>query len=139
MPKRLPNPKDIHVGRRVRAARIAIDMSQTTLGDALRLTFQQIQKYERGTNRIGAGRLHTIAGILGKPVAYFFEGLEGSIASGKLKAIDDPFATLGETRAGHDLARAFNAIPDPKARAAVVTLAEILAGYATLSSTRKAA
>ena len=66
--KKIPNPVDVHVGSRVRMRRILIGMSQEKLGDALRLTFQQVQKYEKGTNRIGASRLQHISTILGVPV-----------------------------------------------------------------------
>jgi transcriptional regulator with XRE-family HTH domain len=69
-----PNPVDRHVGSRVRMRRMLIGMSQEKLGEALGITFQQIQKYEKGTNRIGASRLHHIARVLGVPVEFFYEG-----------------------------------------------------------------
>ena len=72
MSSKKPDPKDIEVGHRVRAIRLEKGMSQEKLGDALDLTFQQVQKYEKGTNRIGAGRLQHIAEILGVPVADLF-------------------------------------------------------------------
>ena len=72
--KKSLNPVDKHVGGRVRMRRLMLAMSQEKLGDALGLTFQQVQKYEKGTNRIGAGRLHQISHILQVPVAFFFEG-----------------------------------------------------------------
>src|SRR3954468_15383406 len=75
--KKPPNPIDRHVGSRVRMRRMMIGMSQERLGDALGLTFQQVQKYEKGTNRIGASRLQQIAEILQVPVSYFFEGSPG--------------------------------------------------------------
>src|SRR5438445_7057806 len=71
--KKAPNPIDEHVGRRVRMRRRMLAMSQGKLGDALGLTFQQVQKYEKGTNRIGASRLQQISHILQVPVAFFFE------------------------------------------------------------------
>ena len=71
--KRAPNPTDKHVGSRVRMRRKMLAMSQTKLGDALGVTFQQVQKYEKGTNRIGAGRLQQISHILQVPVVFFFE------------------------------------------------------------------
>src|SRR4026207_2406335 len=74
MAKKAPNPIDRHVGSRVRMRRMMLSMSQEKLGDALGLTFQQVQKYEKGTNRIGASRLQQIAHILQVPVAFFFEG-----------------------------------------------------------------
>src|SRR5271165_61481 len=72
--KKAPNPTDKHVGSRVRMRRMMLGMSQEKLGDALGLTFQQVQKYEKGTNRIGASRLQQISQILQVPVAFFFEG-----------------------------------------------------------------
>src|SRR6478736_6723191 len=74
MAKKAPNPIDKHVGSRVRMRRMMLGMSQEKLGDALGLTFQQVQKYEKGTNRIGASRLQQISLILQVPVSFFFEG-----------------------------------------------------------------
>ena len=74
MIKKAPNPTDKHVGARVRMRRMMLAMSQEKLGDALGLTFQQVQKYEKGTNRIGASRLQQISNILQVPVSFFFEG-----------------------------------------------------------------
>ncbi len=74
MAKKAPNPIDKHVGSRVRMRRMMLSMSQEKLGDALGLTFQQVQKYEKGTNQIGASRLQQISLILQVPVAFFFEG-----------------------------------------------------------------
>src|SRR5690349_2824948 len=74
MAKKAPNPIDKHVGSRVRMRRMMLSMSQEKLGDGLGLTFQQVQKYEKGTNRIGASRLQQISHILQVPVAFFFEG-----------------------------------------------------------------
>jgi len=74
MAKKAPNPIDRHVGSRVRMRRMMLSMSQEKLGDALGLTFQQIQKYEKGTNRIGASRLQQIAHILQVTVSFFFDG-----------------------------------------------------------------
>src|SRR5436853_6692913 len=72
--KKAPNPIDKHVGSRVRMRRMMLAMSQEKLGDALGLTFQQVQKYEKGANRIGASRLQQIAHILQVPVSFFFDG-----------------------------------------------------------------
>jgi transcriptional regulator with XRE-family HTH domain len=74
MAKKAPNPIDKHVGSRVRVRRMILAMSQAKLGDALCLTFQQLQKYEKGTNRIGASRLQQISHILQVPVSFFFDG-----------------------------------------------------------------
>lgn len=71
----LPNPIDVHVGRRLKLRRTLINMSQERLGELLGVTFQQVQKYERGANRIGASRLYEIGRILGVPIAYFFDDM----------------------------------------------------------------
>src|SRR5580765_9106031 len=75
VPKKQANPIDIQVGNRVRIRRMLIGMSQARLGDLLGLTFQQVQKYEKGVNRIGAGRLFEVARILNVPVDFFYEGV----------------------------------------------------------------
>jgi transcriptional regulator with XRE-family HTH domain len=74
MAKKAPNPIDRHAGSRVQLRRMMLTMSQEKLGDALNLSFQQVQKYEKGTNRIGASRLQQIADVLQVPVSFFFEG-----------------------------------------------------------------
>jgi transcriptional regulator with XRE-family HTH domain len=101
--KKAPNPIDKHVGSRVRMRRMMLAMSQEKLGDALGLTFQQVQKYEKGTNRIGASRLQQISHILQVPVAFFFEGapnLHGT--SDGIKDAPSP-AYVGGTRADQGL------------------------------------
>src|SRR5690606_34025694 len=75
--KKKPNPIDIHVGSRVRLRRNMLGMSQEKLGERLGITFQQVQKYEKGTNRVGASRLQAIASILDAPVSFFFEDAPG--------------------------------------------------------------
>src|SRR5260370_34102888 len=82
MAKKAPNPIDKHGGSRVRRRRMMLAMSQEKLGDALDLTFQQVQKYEKGTNRIGASRLQQISNILQVPVEFFFEGAPNVLPSG---------------------------------------------------------
>src|ERR1700676_4949927 len=77
------NPTDTHVGKRVRMRRMMLGMSQEKLGDALGLTFQQVQKYEKGTNRIGASRLQQISQILQVPVSFFFEGAPNAVTIGR--------------------------------------------------------
>src|SRR5690349_22462530 len=89
MAKKAPNPIDKHVGSRVRMRRMMLSMSQEKLGDALGLTFQQVQKYEKGTNRIGASRLQQISTILQVPVAFFFEGVP-EVATGRAQSKDAP-------------------------------------------------
>jgi len=131
MAKKAPNPIDKHVGSRVRMRRMMLSMSQEKLGDALGLTFQQVQKYEKGTNRIGASRLQQIANILQVPVAFFFEGapdLSGRGPAGK----DAPSATYVAdflaTSDGLALTKAFMRIDDPKLRRRIVDLVEQIAG-----------
>src|SRR6201999_1109551 len=77
VPKKQANPIDAQVGNRVRLRRMLIGMSQEKLGESLGLTFQQVQKYEKGVNRIGAGRLFHVARILGVPITYFYEDVAG--------------------------------------------------------------
>ncbi|MFP6756792.1 MAG: helix-turn-helix transcriptional regulator, partial [Alphaproteobacteria bacterium] len=78
-----PNPVDIHVGSRIRLRRTLLGMSQEKLGKAIGLTFQQVQKYERGTNRVGSSRLFQLAKILDVPVSFFFDDMSAEIASGQ--------------------------------------------------------
>lgn len=78
--KKGPNDTDIHVGTRIRARRVVLGLSQEKLGEALGVTFQQVQKYEKGINRIGAGRLRQIADLLGVSVSYFYDGLPSDLA-----------------------------------------------------------
>ena len=92
MVKKAPNPIDKHVGSRVRMRRMMLGMSQEKLGDALGLTFQQVQKYEKGSNRIGASRLQQISHILQVPVSFFFEGARRLPAGSRLRG--SPLAGL---------------------------------------------
>ncbi|MET0426948.1 MAG: helix-turn-helix domain-containing protein [Microvirga sp.] len=128
------NPKaadavDRHVGGRIRSRRLMLGMSQERLAIALGLTFQQVQKYEKGTNRIGAGRLLQISRILDAPPAYFFDGapdVHGAAASAAEAPTDD-LRQLLENRGGLALARAYLSIEDARARRSVVDLLEHLA------------
>src|SRR5260221_11675911 len=127
-----PNPIDRHVGSRVRMRRMMLAMSQEKLGDALGLTFQQVQKYEKGTNRIGASRLQQISHILQVPVAFFFEGapnLHGS-ADGGMKDAPSPayVSDFLATSEGLSLTKAFMRIKEPKLRRRIVDLVEEIAG-----------
>ena len=128
--KKSPGPVDKHVGGRVRMRRILVGMSQEKLGEALDLTFQQVQKYEKGTNRIGASRLQQIAQVLAVPVTYFFEGApqDKSIPeAGFAEAPQTDFAVdLLSTSEGVQLAKAFLSIEDPKVRRRVVDLVSTL-------------
>ena len=121
-----PNPVDVHVGNRLRSRRKSLRMSQEKLADSVKLTFQQIQKYEKGTNRIGASRLYEIARVLAVPVAYFFEGLEypKRKTTSETTGSEDLLHTLEllGTREGLELNRAFLQIANPKVRKRVVEL-----------------
>jgi transcriptional regulator with XRE-family HTH domain len=114
---------DKHVGRRVRMRRMLIGMTQEKLGEALGLTFQQVQKYEKGTNRIGASRLHQIAAILGVPVEFFYEGAPA--LGGKISASDLPASYGSEflaTPEGVQLMKAFTRIRNERIRRRVIDL-----------------
>jgi transcriptional regulator with XRE-family HTH domain len=130
--RKAPDPTDTHVGSRVRMRRNALEMTQQQLGDALGLTFQQVQKYEQGTNRIGAGRLQHIANILQVPVEFFFEGVATApdAAAPDLNAPSPAY--LNEFLASSDglrLTKAFTQIDSSKLRRAIVGLVqEIVAG-----------
>jgi len=131
MPKGGPHPTDAYVGKRVRMRRLMLGLSQTKLGDALGLTFQQVQKYEKGKNRVGASRLRHISQILQVPVEFFFEGLPHERGQHDAKTdapspqyISDYLATSD----GLQLTKAFMQIPDPKLRRSIVNLVEQLAG-----------
>ena len=135
MQKKTPNPIDVHVGSRVRMRRMLIGMSQEKLGDSLGLTFQQVQKYEKGANRIGASRLFEIAQILGVPVEFFYDGLRiGGAADqpgfGEADAANFDLDILS-TSEGIQLNSAFFSISDPKVRKSVLDLIKSLAGQDT--------
>jgi transcriptional regulator with XRE-family HTH domain len=132
MPRGALNPIDKHVGSRVRMRRRVLDMSQTDLGNALGLTFQQVQKYEKGSNRIGASRLRHISQILQVPVPFFFEGAPASIGwPAAEESADAPSPSFVSdflaTSEGLDLVRAFTRIEDAKLRRAIVRLVEQIA------------
>jgi transcriptional regulator with XRE-family HTH domain len=128
-----PNPADVHVGARVRLRRTMLGMSQEKLGEALGLTFQQVQKYERGANRVGASRLWEMSRVLDVPVSYFFEELEGGGRSGAGEGVDleaDPM-TKRETL---ELVRAYYKINDPAVRRRIFELTKALARAAAGSA-----
>ena len=128
---------DAHIGSRVRLRRMMVNVSQESLGEALGVTFQQIQKYEKGLNRIGAGRLYRIAQILDVPVSYFYEGLpelNGSASLNGLKISEEVdergvevmnFLTSPE---GYSLSSAFSRIEDAPTRRRLVELIRTIAG-----------
>jgi len=130
LPKKHANPVDAQVGSRVRLRRMLIGMSQERLGELLGLTFQQVQKYEKGVNRIGAGRLFDVARILGVPIDYFYENVSSQLGSGRgfSESDDSPpvmeFVSSGE---GLQLSLAFMRIKDAKVRKRVLDLVKSLA------------
>ncbi len=131
MVKKAPNPIDKYVGSRVRMRRMMLSMSQEKLGDALGLTFQQVQKYEKGTNRIGASRLQQISNILQVPVSFFFEGAPDiSVTSHKEGDAPSPayVADFLATSDGLALTKAFMRIKDAKLRRSIVDLVQQIAG-----------
>lgn len=133
MAKKAPNPIDKHVGSRVRMRRMMVGMSQEKLGEHLGITFQQIQKYEKGTNRIGASRLQQISTVLGVPVAFFFEGAPTIGPEGEGFSEEQSPAYVSDflaTSDGLTLTRNFMRIPDPKVRRRIVDLVIAIAGEA---------
>jgi transcriptional regulator with XRE-family HTH domain len=131
MAKKAPNPIDKHVGSRVRMRRMMLSMSQEKLGDALGLTFQQVQKYEKGTNRIGASRLQQIAHILQVPVSFFFEGAPHS--PGQVTGLGEApspayVSDFLATSDGLSLTKSFMKIKNSKLRRRIVDLVEQIAG-----------
>lgn len=130
---RRPNPIDIHVGSRVRLQRMLRGISQEKLGEKLGLTFQQIQKYEKGVNRIGASRLFDLANVLNVPVQFFYDEapVDQARVQPQLGFAERPseayiFEFLN-TREGLELNRAFAKISDPRSRRAVVELVRAIA------------
>lgn len=129
MSAKVPNPIDAYVGSRVRTRRLMLGMSQERLAEQIGVTFQQVQKYEKGTNRIGASRLQAIAGVLAVPVAFFFQqdnsqplNTDGLGAINGLEDLSD-FLTSKE---GLSLNKAFMKINDPSIRQSVLTLIKSL-------------
>lgn len=132
MTKKAPNPIDKHVGSRVRMRRMMIGMSQEKLGEKLGITFQQIQKYEKGTNRVGASRLQQIATSLSVPPSFFFEGapVPDSSEGGGFSEPSSPayVSDFLATSDGLALTKAFMKIKDAKVRRRIVDLVESMVG-----------
>ena len=132
MSTKAPNPVDKYVGSRVRMRRIMLGMSQEKLGEALGLTFQQVQKYEKGTNRVGASRIQQISEILQVPVSFLFEGGPSGtgnaqgMAEGPSPSYVSDFLATSE---GLALTRAFTRITDAKLRRSIVELVEQIAAH----------
>ena len=129
MPKKQPSPIDVQVGSRVRIRRVLIGMSQERLGDLLGLTFQQVQKYEKGVNRVGAGRLFEVARILNVPVSFFYEGLDAArpASANETFASVPPVIEFVSSGEGLYLSLAFMKIKDAKLRRRVLELVKSLA------------
>lgn len=121
--KRAPNPVDVHVGTRMRMRRMMLSVSQEKLGEALGVSFQQIQKYEKGTNRIGAGRLQDIATHLEVPISYFYDDMPGSERSDGFSEVGVSYVSdLLVLPEGMELTRAFLQIKDANVRRRIVEL-----------------
>lgn len=133
---RRANPMDVHVGARVRLRRMLLGMSQEKLGEHLGLTFQQVQKYEKGVNRVGASRLFELARVLGVPVQFFYdEAPPGALGHGATpgfaeSAGDSYVVEFLASREGLELNKAFSRISDPQVRRAITDLVKSLAGGA---------
>ena len=125
-----PNPIDIHVGSRVRLRRTLLGMSQEKLGEAIGLTFQQVQKYERGANRIGASRLFELSRVLDVPVSFFFDDMNAETSGGRVPGMSEATPDFDSKdlskREILELARAFDRIKDEKVRKSVLELTNSL-------------
>ena len=126
---RRADSRDEEVGRRVRSRRLERRLSQTELADAIGVTFQQVQKYEKGRNRIGAGRLERISEKLGVPISFFFDNMEGASAGAPRdpKKGKDSVFELMRTSDAVRMVKAFHRIKSAKARAMLVGMAEEMA------------
>jgi transcriptional regulator with XRE-family HTH domain len=141
--KKLPNPIDVHVGSRVRLRRMLIGMSQEKLGELLGLTFQQVQKYEKGTNRIGASRLFQIAQYLSTPVQFFFDDIasdvmsrtEGSTAGFAERDAAPYVMEFVSSAEGLELNRSYSRIVDQRIRKRILELVRCLAQDAAAGGT----
>jgi transcriptional regulator with XRE-family HTH domain len=130
-----PNPIDVHVGSRLRQRRTLLGMSQGKLANALGLTFQQVQKYERGANRVGSSRLFDLARVLGVPVSYFFDEMSASTSArspGRLRGMPElkPLVYKPDPMAKREtlkLVRAYYRITDARVRKRVFNLTKSLA------------
>jgi transcriptional regulator with XRE-family HTH domain len=126
---RVPNPVDMHVGSRIRLRRQLMKMSQEKLGDELGVTFQQVQKYERGANRVGASRLYRLSRVLEVPIQFFFEDLSDlPLVTGMAEGDQTPIVyNFIQSSDGVSLAEAFSRISDAKVRRRVLELVRTLA------------
>lgn len=139
-----PNPVDIHVGARVRLRRTLLGMSQEKLGEAIGLTFQQVQKYERGANRVGASRLYDLSRVLEVPVSFFFDDMPDEISSKsvherrEMSESPDPFDNDPMNRRETlELVRAYYRISDPNQRKKVFELVKSMGALQNADSDQK--
>lgn len=140
-----PNPVDIHVGARVRLRRTLLGLSQEKLGEAIGLTFQQVQKYERGANRVGASRLYDLSRVLDVPVSFFFDDMPDEISSKsvherrEMSESPDPFDNDPMNRRETlELVRAYYRITDPNQRKKIFELVKSMGTLAAANPDPKA-
>jgi transcriptional regulator with XRE-family HTH domain len=131
MTKRDPNFVDRHVGNRVRMRRLLVGMSQEKLGELLGITFQQVQKYEKGSNRVSASRLYQISRVLGVPVQYFYDELKSDDGPSGFAESEGADAIAGALQSpeGVQIARIFSATSDPEKRKLILNAVKLLADY----------
>lgn len=134
LPSGKPNPVDVHVGGRVRLRRTLLGLSQEKLGEAIGLTFQQVQKYERGANRIGASRLYDLSRVLEVPVSFFFEDMDPQTAALSPRNMTPETTEISNSendpmskRETLELVRTYYRIPDPVVRRRIYELAKAVA------------
>lgn len=128
MARRDPNFVDVHVGSRIRMRRQLINMSQERLGELLGITFQQVQKYEKGANRISASRLHNTAKILSVPISFFFDELVDENAEpGMREGSQDSYTSALMSVEGIQLAKAFRDAESPAKRKLIASIAKLIA------------
>jgi transcriptional regulator with XRE-family HTH domain len=121
----IPNPIDVHVGKRIRQRRLLLGMNQEALANGLGLTFQQVQKYEHGANRVSASRLSAMADVLGVPISYFFANL---LSAGVAVSVEDTARREQlEQPETIQLVRLYYAIPDPSVRRQFLDLVKAVA------------
>lgn len=131
MTKRDPNSVDRHVGNRVRMRRLLVGMSQEKLGELLGITFQQVQKYEKGSNRVSASRLYHISRVLGVPVQYFYDELKEDDGPSGFAESEGADAIAGALQSpdGVQIARIFSETTDPDKRKLILNAVKLLADY----------
>jgi transcriptional regulator with XRE-family HTH domain len=131
MTKRDPNFVDRHVGNRVRMRRLLVSMSQEKLGELLGITFQQVQKYEKGSNRVSASRLYQISRVLGVPVQYFYDELKEDDGPSGFAESEGADAIAGALQSpdGVQIARIFSETTDPDKRKLILNAVKLLADY----------